>query len=330
MSSLVADALLLQPLVPAPVDSGSLRGDLLALFEPWRHSLTPAERTAAALLGPAAHDDALRAALDRVGGRAARRGGGDAGGAGDPRGWPVPDDRRRLLGVVVQALWWERYVTGAPAGGALEVEDIVDRAVLPLVAGADGLLIFGGLRPARRAADRSAAGTRRRGVSPWSLPVTPACPGERGRTIPVRDRPAHGRRPAARPLARACVAVLPVDGAGLSASLLPGHRLPLGASDSAAAAAERLQFTLGAGPCLSAQKAARWWSPRPPRSCASSGPVYPQQLAERTPFCSVLSLPVGGPLAGVVALDLYRAGSGRWGRTCCAPWSRWPGRWGRR
>ncbi len=26
-------------------------------------------------------------------------------------------------------------------------------------------------------------------------------------------------------------------------------------------------------------------------------PVYAQQLAERTPFCSVLSLPVGGPLA---------------------------------
>lgn len=111
-------------------------------------------------------------------------------------------------------------------------------------------------------------------------------------------------------LARACVAVLPVDGAGLSVSLLPGHRLPLGASDSAAAAAERLQFTLGAGPCLSAQKARAMVVAATTEELREQWPVYAQQLAERTPFCSVLSLPVGGPLAGVVALDLYRAASG--------------------
>ncbi len=111
-------------------------------------------------------------------------------------------------------------------------------------------------------------------------------------------------------LARACVAVLPVDGAGLSVSLLPDHRLPLGASDPAAAAAERLQFTLGAGPCLSAQRARALVVAATHEELLEQWPVYAQQLGERTPFCSVLSLPVGGSLAGVVALDLYRAASG--------------------
>ncbi len=134
MSSLVADALVLQPLVPAPADTGSLRGDLLALFEPWRHPLTPAERTAAALLGPSAHDDALRAALDRVVVEPLAAAVAAVAERETGRGRPVPDDRRRLVGVVVQALWWERYVTGGQMG-AVEVEDIVDRAVLPLVAG---------------------------------------------------------------------------------------------------------------------------------------------------------------------------------------------------
>ncbi|SDG89613.1 TetR/AcrR family transcriptional regulator [Klenkia brasiliensis] len=133
MSSLVADALVQQPLVPAPADTGSLRGDLLALFEPWRHPLTAAEQTAAALLGPAGHDAALRSALDEavveplaavvaaVVEQEARR------------GRPVPADRQRLVGVVVQALWWERYVTGRPGSTEAEVAQIVDRAVLPLL-----------------------------------------------------------------------------------------------------------------------------------------------------------------------------------------------------
>jgi AcrR family transcriptional regulator len=133
MSSLVADALTQEPLVPVAADTGSLRGDLLALFEPWRHPLTAAEQTAAALLGPAAHDDALRTALDAAVVdplAAAVVAIADQEGS---RGRPVPEDRRRLVGVVVQALWWERYVTGRPASSPAEVEEIVDRAVLPLV-----------------------------------------------------------------------------------------------------------------------------------------------------------------------------------------------------
>jgi len=52
-------------------------------------------------------------------------------------------------------------------------------------------------------------------------------------------------------LARACVQVLPVDGASISV-LTEDFRYPLGASDDTANAAERLQFTQGEGPCLDA------------------------------------------------------------------------------
>src|SRR6185437_11302048 len=52
-------------------------------------------------------------------------------------------------------------------------------------------------------------------------------------------------------LAQACVAVLPVSGAGISL-LYDDFRVPLGASDDAASCAEQLQFTTGEGPCLQA------------------------------------------------------------------------------
>src|SRR3954462_2254211 len=53
-------------------------------------------------------------------------------------------------------------------------------------------------------------------------------------------------------LTRACVAALPVDGAGLTIHDTGGVRTPIGASDPVAAHAERLQFTHGVGPCLRA------------------------------------------------------------------------------
>src|SRR3954471_8525889 len=53
-------------------------------------------------------------------------------------------------------------------------------------------------------------------------------------------------------LTRACLAVLPAaDGAGLSL-LDNDFRVPIGATDDVAALAERLQFTIGEGPCLDA------------------------------------------------------------------------------
>lgn len=117
---------------------------------------------------------------------------------------------------------------------------------------------------------------------------------------------ARGSEPELLPerLARACVAALPVDGAGLSHCFVPERRLPLGAGDADAAVAERVQFALGDGPCLEAQRRRRTLR-APAAELGRRWPVYAAQLAARTPYRSVVALPVGGPLAAVTVLDLY-------------------------
>jgi hypothetical protein len=107
-------------------------------------------------------------------------------------------------------------------------------------------------------------------------------------------------------LARACAQVLPVDGAGISLFFATDRRLPLGGSDETASLAERLQFTVGEGPCLSAHASgqplladegtiqARW-------------PAFHDQFVTETPFRGVISLPLAGSLHGFGALDLYLA-----------------------
>ncbi len=105
-------------------------------------------------------------------------------------------------------------------------------------------------------------------------------------------------------LSRACVAALPVDGAGMSIHDMKGLRTPIGASDPVAAQAERLQFTHGDGPCLRAHDdgvaiafdealIARNW------------PDLHEALLGETPFRAVLSLPLLPPLGPIVVLDLY-------------------------
>lgn len=115
----------------------------------------------------------------------------------------------------------------------------------------------------------------------------------------------HGRDLLPEVLARACVAVLPVAGAGLG--LTEQLRVPLGASDDAVGRAERLQTTLGEGPCLSAIEAGEALS-ADEATMAARWPRYHQELRRQTPFRAVASLPlrVGGqPPVG--ALDLYSA-----------------------
>src|SRR3954453_20319520 len=72
---------------------------------------------------------------------------------------------------------------------------------------------------------------------------------------PPADLPGPGLLPGRRGKARP--AVLPVDGAGISLFFVSDRRLPLGASDNRAAEAERLQFTVGEGPFLSAHAEGR-------------------------------------------------------------------------
>jgi hypothetical protein len=98
--------------------------------------------------------------------------------------------------------------------------------------------------------------------------------------------------------------VLPVDGAGMSVFFAQDRRLPLGASDDVSATAERLQFTVGQGPCLTAhdtgeavvadeaELAARW-------------PIFTDLLVSNTPIRGIIALPLHGPLEDVGALDLY-------------------------
>jgi len=88
-------------------------------------------------------------------------------------------------------------------------------------------------------------------------------------------------------LAQACVAVLPVAGAGLS--VIHRLRVPLGPSDDQAA--ERLQSTLGEGPCLAAVEQA---GPVMGDSAtiARRWPTFDVELQERTPFRFLVSLPL--------------------------------------
>jgi hypothetical protein len=105
-------------------------------------------------------------------------------------------------------------------------------------------------------------------------------------------------------LAVAVVQLLPVDGAGISVLSYPGTRVPVGASDPTSAAAERLQFTVGEGPCLSAYATGRPVF-APSTVYAQQWPVLYQALTTRTPFRSVVSLPLQHEFAGIGALDLH-------------------------
>jgi hypothetical protein len=105
-------------------------------------------------------------------------------------------------------------------------------------------------------------------------------------------------------LSRAAARVLPVDAAGLSVLIGPGGRSPLGASSPVAALAERLQFTVGNGPCLEAHSTGqpvfvveddirhRW-------------PAFADLLFSSTPFRGVVALPLRSTLTGAGAIDLF-------------------------
>ncbi len=105
-------------------------------------------------------------------------------------------------------------------------------------------------------------------------------------------------------LARACARTLHVDGVGLSLLDADQLRVPLGASSDEAATAERLQFTVGAGPCTTAQET------RQPVFAVGDDlrrrwPAYTGLLFRATPFRAVVTLPLQPTLAGDLTIDLY-------------------------
>ena len=105
-------------------------------------------------------------------------------------------------------------------------------------------------------------------------------------------------------LAAAAARMLEVDGAGISLIDPEGRRVPLGASSEDAATAERLQFTTGDGPCMTAQET------RQPVFAVEEDllrrwPVFADLLLGQTPFRAVVALPLRPALAGDGAMDLF-------------------------
>lgn len=111
-------------------------------------------------------------------------------------------------------------------------------------------------------------------------------------------------------LARAAAAMLPVAGASLSLQEGGDKRVPLGSSSPAVAAAERLQFTVGDGPCMAA---ARLGEPvfAPEEELRRRWPAFTEHLQAGTDLRAVVAFPLSEALAGAGALDLYFRRSGR-------------------
>ncbi len=105
-------------------------------------------------------------------------------------------------------------------------------------------------------------------------------------------------------LARTAAKILGVDGVGVGVQGDGGWRTPLGASDEMAATAERLQFTVGSGPCLLAAHSG--WpvfgvDPILPRRW----PAFHDLLVTHTPYRSIVALPLRDELTGLGVLSLY-------------------------
>lgn len=105
-------------------------------------------------------------------------------------------------------------------------------------------------------------------------------------------------------LARAAARTLDVDGAGISMVDAAQQRVPLGASSDVAATAERLQFTAGEGPCMTAQDT------RQPvfaveEELRRRWPVFSRLMIGATPYRAVVALPLLAPLAGAGAMNLF-------------------------
>ncbi len=104
-------------------------------------------------------------------------------------------------------------------------------------------------------------------------------------------------------LSRMCAHVLGADGAGLSV-LNSDLRVPLGASDGAATAIERLQFTTGQGPCWQAlQDAAPVTAAA--AEIARRWPLFSRELQRHGTFHSLASVPLHLSRGVTGALDLY-------------------------
>ncbi len=138
MSALARHAVSRFTLVTLPEDTGSLRGDLLALTARWARPLDKEERAAASLVGAARHDNELRAGLDTALVQPLAAVVAELGSRSAGRGDPIEPTRLALLGSVLEAFWWQRYTAaGDGAMNPQRVTEVVDDVLLPLVAPPD-------------------------------------------------------------------------------------------------------------------------------------------------------------------------------------------------
>ena len=132
MPVMVREAVSRFDLVPMPEDTGSLRGDLLALLERWTRPLDREERATASIVGASRFDDDLRAGLDVAIGQPLTAAVTELGQRALRREEITDPARLLLLGSVLEAFWWQRFT--ATGDGAMEleqVERIVDDVMLP-------------------------------------------------------------------------------------------------------------------------------------------------------------------------------------------------------
>jgi hypothetical protein len=109
---------------------------------------------------------------------------------------------------------------------------------------------------------------------------------------------------------RACLDVLPVDGASISVMSGPRERETLYASDAVAAQIEDVQFSLGEGPCFEA-----FATRRPvlvPDLRAASTAAWPVFATAVTglPIGAIFAFPLQAGAIGIGAIDLYRVRPG--------------------
>lgn len=130
---LLADALRSCRPVPAVPDTGSLRGDLLALFQPWTRELDRDERAVAAVLGQARHSTDIRAALQDAVVQPLDAAVTAVVDQHQARGHLVPAVQRTVLLRLVQGLWWVRYMAVVAVSTDAEVQAMVDGALMPVV-----------------------------------------------------------------------------------------------------------------------------------------------------------------------------------------------------
>ena len=145
MAALARDAVSRFSLVSAPEDTGSLRGDLAALAGRWARPLDRQERAVASLMSAARHEEEIRSGLDAALVRPLAEVVEELGVRAVRRGERVETGRLALLGSVIEAFWWQRYMrAGDGAMTHEQIERVVDEVLMPLVSPAYAAAAAGG------------------------------------------------------------------------------------------------------------------------------------------------------------------------------------------